>query len=454
MRHYFYGYRFVPDQQEGLYNPQLCLHLLEKLWNDEIQASTILSEELNWTELVDPNVKLRENIFKFIAHNSLSVSIVVDLKTGPIRLQDTLEPTLRMEDLQKVASQSNIFLLSLMYYQGMVTFGEDGPALRSLRIPNRLAEYQFLDRLAVSLKPYVEKFLETLDPFDFQVLLRSVLAILGPMDDTFNESHIKESLLGQFSGHVNRTLVLKSEGEVSGGEQRTDLLLELKDGTRVVIELKVLMPHEFVLPVDENLLKEAETQTSKGTKFEHLPDNLRQACIFSTANHSKDITHFWDQTTKREVHRYLQNAFRNNAEKAELLGQDDLDNPSTTLEDLRLKKELDGAGTVSQYFEGAETQVKRFGFGYWNQESKGDVNFGKPRLFTITCIWNTHAVVKEVPFNTVSDSVIIVTSEASNGIKCRCQLPAVQKLAQKGLDKGKFYGCSRFPKGCGFYWLS
>ena len=65
-----------------------------------------------------------------------------------------------------------------MYSQGMVTFGEDGPALGSLRIPNRLAEYQFLDRLAVSLKPYVEKFLETLDPFDFQVLLRSVLVIL------------------------------------------------------------------------------------------------------------------------------------------------------------------------------------------------------------------------------------------------------------------------------------
>jgi hypothetical protein len=186
MREYFDGYRFVPDQQEGLYNPQLCLHLLKYLLMGVVKPSIILSDKLDWNQLVDPDVKLSENVFKLISYNPLSASVVVNLKTGPIGLQQELKPTMKMEDLQKVEAQSNIFLLSLMYYQGMVTF-DSAPALGRVCIPNRLAEFQFLDRLAESLTPSVETFLRTLDPLDLQTLLRSVLAISGPTDDTFNE---------------------------------------------------------------------------------------------------------------------------------------------------------------------------------------------------------------------------------------------------------------------------
>jgi hypothetical protein len=388
------------------------------------------------------------------AYNPLSDSVVANLKTGPISLQRELVPTLKMEDLQKVESQSNIFLLSLMYYHGMVTFCE-GPAPGSLEIPNQLAGFQFLDRLAASLKPSVERFLRTLDPLDLQTLLRSVLAILGPMDDTFNEGHIKVSLLGQFFGHVRRALILKSEAEVNGGAQRTDLLLELNDGQVVIIELKALMPHQFVLPVDENLLMDAGTQVSNGGKLHELPDNLRQACIFSQVNQSTNTTHFWNQSTKREVHRFLQNTCRTNNERIPLLLEGDflLDAPTLTLEDLPLKKTLDGAATVKQYFEKAETQVQLFGSAHWNQESKGNTNRPKPRLFTITTIWNTHAVVKEVPFKANSSNTLVIARGDSVSIKCHCQDPAIQRAIQKaGPNQGKlFYGCSKWPQGCGFF---
>jgi len=434
------------------------LHLLKKLWKGGIQASTILSEDLNWQDLVDSNVKLSENVFQFLAYNPLLDSVVANLKMGPISFQGRLESALKMEDMLATQNKSDIFLLSLMYYHGMVTFCES-PAnqkISSLQIPNQLAVFQYLDRLAVSLKPSVDRFLRTLNPFDLQTLLQAVLAILGPMDDTFNEGCIKMSLLGQFSGHVSAALItLKSEAEVNEGEQRTDLLLELNDGRAVIIELKALMPHQFMLPVDQNLLMDAGTQLSKGTRFAALPDNLRQACIFSQVNQSPNTTHFWDQPTKREVHRFLQNTCRTNNERIPLLLEGDflLDAPTLTLEDLPLKKTLDGAATVKQYFEKAETQVQLFGSAHWNQESKGNTNRPKPRLFTITTIWNTHAVVKEVPFKANSSNTLVIARGDSVGIKCHCQDPAIQRAIQKaGPNQGKlFYGCSKWPQGCGFF---
>ena len=152
MRDFFDGYRFIPGQQEGLYNPQLCLHLLKHTLTNSVKPSIILSDKFSWQDLEDTNVKLSENVFRLLAYNPLSDSVVANLKTGPIVLQSKLVSILRMEDLQTVESQSDIFLLSLMYYHGMVTFCE-GPDPGSLRIPNRLAEFQFLDQLGKSLRP-------------------------------------------------------------------------------------------------------------------------------------------------------------------------------------------------------------------------------------------------------------------------------------------------------------
>jgi len=194
------------------------------------------------------------------------------------------------------------------------------------------------------------------------------------MDYTFNEGHITVSLLGQFSGHVRRALILKSEAEVNRGERWT-LLLELNGGQVVIIELKALMPHQFVLPVNETHLREAEELSAKGTKFDDFPPAVQLACIFDNANRSNETTHFWDQTTKREVQRYLQTTPRNYVEKGEPLGQASLDDASAILEDLPLKVALDEAKTVRRYFEKADTQVQLFGSAYWNQESKGDESF-------------------------------------------------------------------------------
>ena len=119
---------------------------------DVSEPEIILSDKFSWEDLEDTNVKLSENVFRLLAYNPLSDSAVANLKTGPIVLKSKLVSILRMEDLQTVESQSDIFLLSLMYYHGMVTFCE-GPDPGSLRIPNRLAEFQFLDQLGKSLRP-------------------------------------------------------------------------------------------------------------------------------------------------------------------------------------------------------------------------------------------------------------------------------------------------------------
>lgn len=126
MEEYFDGYRFHEKQAERIYNPQLCLHLLKKLWTGNISASKVIScpnKLLQIMMVKDDNVDLSGNVFDFLALNPYSDSLIAQLKTStPTLLQSTIRSKLKMKDLISVGDQTPDFILSLMYYHGMVTF--------------------------------------------------------------------------------------------------------------------------------------------------------------------------------------------------------------------------------------------------------------------------------------------------------------------------------------------
>jgi len=290
-------------------------------------------------------------VFDLLSHNRHTDSLVAKLKLGPVSLATAIEPKLKMPHLTTdFAEQSPHFLLSLMYYHGMVTYG-DAPEPGSLQIPNALARSQFLDRLDKMFKQYTAKFLRTLNPADLQPALKALLDGMGPMDDKFNEGYVKAFLMGLLSPYAD-DLVLTNEPEVDDGNQRSDLLLTTDDGREVIIEFKTLMPHQLAMP---------------------------------GIDHDKNTTHFWSQDVKRAAHQIMS------------------ERPRTQLLRLPLRKPYGNIKSAGEYFNSGKRQIQRYGARFL--EEKQQVNAGlvvgaikPPKLLLVSSFWNTHLVIEEVPF--------------------------------------------------------
>lgn len=147
MRTFYNGYRFGYAAGPLLYNPTLALYFLDEYRRDCAYPRKIL----------DDNLAMDRNRIEYIArlpHGNELVTRTLD-PTDSI-LIDELANRFGVEDML-TATRDQPFLVSLMYYLGILTFADsDAMGDLKLRIPNLVIRRLYVDRIRDAILPEYE----------------------------------------------------------------------------------------------------------------------------------------------------------------------------------------------------------------------------------------------------------------------------------------------------------
>jgi len=246
MRHFYNGYRFLPDQQNTLYNPMLVHYFL-----DYLQAQCQYPEEM-----LDSNLSTDREKLTYIAAlpNGEAIIPAALNEQEPLALFKLAE-RFGVYDLYHRALDHR-FMVSLLAYLGVLTLVEHRSEVGELRfvVPNDVTRQLYLEEIQDMLLPTVENKHEVYQLTrtfyqhgTMQAVCDFIEQFCFPLFDNrdyrwTNELTIKAVFMTLFAG--NTLYMMKSEPAL----QRTyaDLVMLVKPNMRQYKVLDFLLEFKYV----------------------------------------------------------------------------------------------------------------------------------------------------------------------------------------------------------------
>jgi hypothetical protein len=147
MRTFYNGYRFSTKSETSVYNPTLTLYFLKKL-----------QENGSYPEyMLDENLSMDRNKLVYISQLPHGEEVLIKaLSGGDSVVIPQLARRFGVEDML-TAVKDETFMVSLMYYFGILTFsGHAEYGEKILKIPNLVAKSLYVERLQEMLLPEYE----------------------------------------------------------------------------------------------------------------------------------------------------------------------------------------------------------------------------------------------------------------------------------------------------------
>jgi hypothetical protein len=139
MKENYDGYKFSSNQKENVYNTTLVVYFLKQL--------SLFNEIPN--NLLDPNLGISESGLSVISISPLAQEIMTELNNNEeLYIERNIEPILNTKNMAKLLLTNKSYILSFMYYLGMITQKElpDGKNEgTNFKIPNKIIKDQFIN---------------------------------------------------------------------------------------------------------------------------------------------------------------------------------------------------------------------------------------------------------------------------------------------------------------------
>ncbi len=148
MQTYYNGYTFSHAADERIYNPTLCLYFFEQL-------EKICSYP---RKMLDSNLAVDESKLEYIAQIPLGRDLLMNLvqKDQGVVISD-IEDRFGIKDMLTDKSKDNTFLVSFLYYFGVLTIAGDTEDLQViLKVPNLVMKSLYVERIQKMLLPEPE----------------------------------------------------------------------------------------------------------------------------------------------------------------------------------------------------------------------------------------------------------------------------------------------------------
>jgi hypothetical protein len=145
MQTYYNGYRFSHAIDEYVYNPTLCLYFLK-----QFEKSCKYPREM-----LDDNLAVDESKLEYIAQTPKGRDLLMKLMDNNCQVgASRISKRFGISEMLTDKSRDNTFLVSFLYYFGVLTLAEDLEDLTLvLKVPNLVMKSLYVDRLQKMLLP-------------------------------------------------------------------------------------------------------------------------------------------------------------------------------------------------------------------------------------------------------------------------------------------------------------
>ena len=148
MKTYYNGYRFAFGLNEYIYNPTLCLYFFKQF-----------QEMCGYPrKMLDSNLAVDESKLEYIAQIPRGRDLLMNLvqKDHGVVISD-IEDRFGIKDMLTDKSKDNTFLVSFLYYFGVLTIAGDTEDLQViLKVPNLVMKSLYVERIQKMLLPEPE----------------------------------------------------------------------------------------------------------------------------------------------------------------------------------------------------------------------------------------------------------------------------------------------------------
>ena len=159
LRHFFNGYKFI-NSKVGMYNPSLCLHLLNGYFNDsnykkfveiakgvQLKGMSQVDEQQLVTELAE---KISDNALHFLA--TYEPELTKELLQLQVDSVLTIPKFSQISFTQERIEEKKKVVYSVMYYLGLITLAEEQSKdllsiTQNITIPNSFVRLNFLKQI-------------------------------------------------------------------------------------------------------------------------------------------------------------------------------------------------------------------------------------------------------------------------------------------------------------------
>ena len=145
MKTYYNGYLFAVGLNEYLYNPTLCLYFFKQF-----------KESCNYPrKMLDSNLAVDESKLEYIAEIPLGREILLSLMQKDYYLTvEDISDRFGIREMISENSKNNVFLVSFLYYFGVLTLaGETDDLKIKLKVPNLVIQSLYVERVQKMLLP-------------------------------------------------------------------------------------------------------------------------------------------------------------------------------------------------------------------------------------------------------------------------------------------------------------
>jgi hypothetical protein len=277
---YYDGYRFAPETAETIYNPTLALYFLKAFYQTCKYPR----------EMLDDNLSADGAKLDYISQIPGGSQLLLDLVHENAAVVITsLAKRFGIRDLLSTAGKDKAFMVSLLYYFGVLTIDsltEEGELL--LSVPNVVMQKLYVERIAELLLPdsqerddgklaartlYQKGNIEPLCTFVEQKYFK---VFHNPDYRWANELTVKTAFLTLLYNDI--LYIMDSEAEV--GRQRVDLTMIIRPDMRRFTILDILIEFKYVSLADAGLSgKQAQALSEEA--LQSLP-GMRQAMAEAT----------------------------------------------------------------------------------------------------------------------------------------------------------------------------
>jgi len=145
VRSYYDGYRFYRGDVENVYNPTLCLYFF-KQFQEECEFPR---------KMLDANLAVDQSKLRYVAQLPNGPDLLGSLmQWGQEVTVNDLEDRFGLEEMLNRSFHSQKFLLSFLYYFGVLTLsGEDEQGELKLKVPNLVMQSLYIERVQMMLLP-------------------------------------------------------------------------------------------------------------------------------------------------------------------------------------------------------------------------------------------------------------------------------------------------------------
>ncbi len=145
MKTYYNGYLFSFGTDDYVYNPTLCLYFFEQF-----------QEECTYPrKMLDSNLAVDESKLEYIAQIPMGRDLLVNMmEKGHQVIVSDIEDRFGINEMLNEQSKDNLFLISFLYFFGVLTLAGETDDLRiKLQVPNLVMQGLYVERVQRMLLP-------------------------------------------------------------------------------------------------------------------------------------------------------------------------------------------------------------------------------------------------------------------------------------------------------------